>query len=45
MQLDDSVVSKLCTFIGDQAEIPEISLFNRIKWKNKKILLGEVAKE
>ena len=35
MQLDDSLLSKLCTFIGDQIEIPEISLFNRIKLKNK----------
>ena len=35
MQLDDSVVSKLCTVIGEQVEMPEISLFNRIKWKNK----------
>ena len=34
MQLDDSVLSKLCTFIGDQTEIPKISLFNCINWKN-----------
>ena len=34
MQLDKSVLSKLCTFIGNQTQITEISLFNCIKWKN-----------
>ena len=38
MQLDDSLLSKLCTFIRDQIKIPEISLFNRIKLKNKNLV-------
>lgn len=34
MQLDKSVLLKLCTFIGNQTKIAEISLFNCNKWKN-----------